>query len=106
MVRGRLMKINDRPVNLNDYPDPRAKQLVNREFNLSWTDTLQSDNEIVAGRWWREEIISSEHELSMEVEFAETLGLKMGDRLTFIQEEEISQRRLRVCARWIGIHST
>jgi len=57
--------------------------LVNREFNLSWTDTLQSDNEIVAGRWWREEIISSEHELSMEVEFAETLGLKMGDRLTF-----------------------
>ncbi len=83
MVRGRLMKINDRPVNLNDYPDPRAKQLANREFNLSWTDTLQSDNEIVAGRWWREEIISSEHELSMEVEFAETLGLKMGDRLTF-----------------------
>lgn len=83
MVRGRLMKINDRPVNLNDYPDPRAKQLVNREFNLSWTETLQSDNEIVAGHWWREEIISSERELSMEVEFAETLGLKMGDRLTF-----------------------
>lgn len=83
MVRGRLMKINDRQVNLNDYPDPRAHQLINREFNLSWTDTLQSDNEIVAGHWWREEIISSEHELSMEVGFAETLGLKIGDRLTF-----------------------
>ncbi len=83
MVRGRLMKINDRPVDLEDYPDPRAKQMINREFNLSWTDTLQEDNEIVAGHWWGEETISSEHELSMEVEFAETLGLKLGDRLVF-----------------------
>ncbi|SFU35144.1 putative ABC transport system permease protein [Nitrosomonas eutropha] len=83
MVRGRLLKINDRAVSLEDYPDPRAKQLINREFNLSWTDTLQADNEIVAGHWWREEAVSSEHELSMEEGFAETLGLKLGDRLSF-----------------------
>ncbi|WP_240141434.1 FtsX-like permease family protein [Nitrosomonas sp. HPC101] len=83
MVRGRLLKINDRAVNLEDYPDPRAKQLINREFNLSWMDTLQPDNEIVAGHWWRETVISSEHELSMEEGFAETLGLKLGDRLSF-----------------------
>ncbi len=83
MVRGRLMKINDRPVDLEDYPDPRAKQLINREFNLSWVDTLQQDNEIVAGHWWQADAISSARELSMEVEFAETLGLRLGDRLTF-----------------------
>ncbi len=83
MVRGRLLEINDRAVNLEDYPDPRAKQLINREFNLSWTDTLQPDNEIVAGHWWSEEVIPSEHELSMEEGFAETLGLKLGDRLSF-----------------------
>lgn len=82
MVRGRLLRINDRAINLEDYPDPRAKQLINREFNLSWTDRLQPDNEIVAGRWWRE-AIPSESELSMEEGFAETLGLKLGDRLSF-----------------------
>ncbi len=83
MVRGRLLKINNRPVNLDDFPDPRAKQLINREFNLSWADTLQPDNEIVAGQWWPEKSASSKHELSMEAGFAETLGLKIGDRLTF-----------------------
>ncbi|MCC6916735.1 FtsX-like permease family protein [Nitrosomonas sp.] len=83
MVRGRLLKINDRPVNLDDFPDPRAKQLINREFNLSWMDTLQPDNEIVAGRWWQGKTASSDHELSMEAGFAETLGLKMNDHLTF-----------------------
>ncbi len=83
MVRGRLLRINDREINLEDYPDPHAKQLLNREFNLSWTDTLQSDNEIVAGHWWREERDPSENELSMEEGFAETLGLKLGDRLSF-----------------------
>lgn len=83
MVRARLMKINDQAVSLDDYPDPRAKQMVNREFNLSWTDTLQQDNEIVAGHWWKMDVISSEPELSLEVEFAQTLGLKLGDRLTF-----------------------
>src|SRR5690606_1192582 len=83
MVRARLMKINGQDVSLDDYPDPRAKQMVNREFNLSWTDTLQQDNEIVAGHWWKADVISSEPELSMEVEFAKTLGLKLGDRLTF-----------------------
>lgn len=83
MVRGRLLQINDRAINLDEYPDPRAKQLINREFNLSWTDTLQSDNEIVAGHWWSEAADPSEHELSMEEGFAETLGLKLGDRLGF-----------------------
>lgn len=83
MVRGRLTKINDRPINLDDFPDPRAKQLINREFNLSWTDTLQPDNEIVAGQWWQEKPASLSPELSMEDGFAETIGLKLGDRLAF-----------------------
>lgn len=85
MVRARLLEVNDHPINLDDYSDPRAKQLINREFNLSWADTLQPDNEIVAGHWWRADADAdaTEHELSLEQGFAETVDLKLGDRLKF-----------------------
>ena len=35
MVRGRLIALNGKPVGPDDYEEPRAKRLVDREFNLS-----------------------------------------------------------------------
>lgn len=83
MVRGRLLTINDRPVRVDEYTDVRKKQLLNREFNLSWSEELQPDNEIVAGRWWPNEEDSLDYELSIEDEVAKTIGVKLGDQLTF-----------------------
>lgn len=83
MVRGRLVTINDYPVQVgDDAAEARKKQLLNREFNLSWINELRPDNEIVAGRWWQSGD-SLDNELSMEEEIAETIGVKLGDRLTF-----------------------
>ncbi|MEW5944032.1 MAG: FtsX-like permease family protein [Pseudomonadota bacterium] len=82
MVRGRLTAINGRPVSAADYPDERAKRLVEREFNLSWASRPQSDNRIVAGRWWT----TADHGkalLSVEQGIAQTLGLKIGDTLAY-----------------------
>ena len=83
MVRGRLVKINDQSVRVDEYTDLRKKQLLNREFNLSWSEEMQSDNVIVAGRWWQGEEDTPENELSLEDEVAKTIGVKLGDRLTF-----------------------
>ena len=58
MVRGRLVKINDRSVTPADYSDERARRLIDREFNLSWAHALRPDNRIVAGRWWRERTVA------------------------------------------------
>jgi putative ABC transport system permease protein len=41
MVRGRLLAINQKPVNPDHYTDDRAKRLIDREFNLSYADKLQ-----------------------------------------------------------------
>lgn len=82
MVRGRLVAINGRQMNVADYPDDRAKRLVEREFNLSWAARMQGDNQLIAGRWWR----VGEHDaeqLSVEEGIAKTLGLKLGDQLTY-----------------------
>src|SRR3970282_149736 len=52
MVRGRLVAINDQPVNGDSYPEPRARGLVEREFNLSYMEQMPEWNELVSGKWW------------------------------------------------------
>ncbi len=81
MVRGRLTAINGAPVILDNYTDQRARRLADREFNLSSADSLKPDNRIVAGRWWTAQARS---ELSVEQGIADTLGLKLGDDLSFL----------------------
>ncbi len=81
MIRGRLVRINDEPVDPDAYADPRAQRLAAREFNLSWSDRPQADNRIVAGRWW--DAPDDAPQLSVEEGLARTLGLKLGDRLGF-----------------------
>ncbi|HSS27715.1 MAG TPA: FtsX-like permease family protein, partial [Usitatibacter sp.] len=81
MVRGRLVQIDGREVSGKSFKGERAKRLAEREFNLSWADTLQSDNRIAAGKFW--EPGTGKPELSVEEGIAETLGIKVGDTLTW-----------------------
>jgi putative ABC transport system permease protein len=86
MVRGRLTGINERRVSEEDYADDRARRLVNREFNLSWAASLPKGNQVAAGRWWTRDgggAGAALDQLSVERGLAESLGLAMGDRLTF-----------------------
>lgn len=82
MVRGRLVAVNGRAVSAGDYPDERAKHLVEREFNLSWASRPQEGNRIVAGRWWRA-ADQGQAVISVEQGIAETLGFRLGDAITF-----------------------
>ncbi|WKB52276.1 ABC transporter permease [Eleftheria terrae] len=79
MIRGRLVAINGREVGAGDYAEARAKRLVDREFNLSHAAEMPAHNQLAAGRWVPDEADG----LSVEVGLAETLGLKLGDRLRF-----------------------
>ena len=79
MVRGRLVAVDGRPVGPADYDEPRAKRLVDREFNLSYGDALPAGNRIEQGRWLRPDA----HEVSIEAGLAEALRLAVGDVLTF-----------------------
>jgi putative ABC transport system permease protein len=82
MVRGRLVAVNNTPVRPSQYQDGRARRLVSREFNLSWSTQLQQDNRITAGRWW-DKTTPQKTEFSVEQGLAKTLGLKLGDRMRF-----------------------
>ena len=80
MVRGRLTAIADRPVDPATYEEDRARRLAEREFNLSASAAPPTDNEIVAGRWWRP---GETGQFSVEEGIANRLGIRLGDRLSF-----------------------
>ena len=79
MVRGRLVAINGREVRSDDFAGERARRLVEREFNLSYSDQLPAHNPLVAGRW----LAGEADGVSVEQGIADTLALKLGDRLRF-----------------------
>ena len=79
MIRGRLIEINGRSVGPESFKADRAQRLVDREFNLSYAADAPSHNRISAGRWFAD----GSEELSIEEGIAETLGIKLGDALTF-----------------------
>jgi putative ABC transport system permease protein len=79
MIRGRLVAVNGARVNAEGFGEDRAKRLVEREFNLSHAAEPPSHNPVVAGRWTADEADA----LSVEEGLAQTLGLKLGDVMSF-----------------------
>jgi putative ABC transport system permease protein len=89
MVRGRLTGLNGARVSPESYPDPRARRLAEREFNLSFAAELKPYNKLVAGRWWTD--TPNAAEFSVEQDIANTLGISLGDSLTYqIAEREVN----------------
>jgi putative ABC transport system permease protein len=84
MVRGRLLAINEHAISGDSYPDPRAKALVEREFNLSYMEQMPDWNTLVSGQWWASVSGGSRAgELSVEEGIAKTLDIHLGDMLTY-----------------------
>ena len=79
MVRGRLIEINQRAITPNTYQEENARRLVDREFNLSYTNELPTGNRIVSGKW----LEGSAPQVSLETGIAKTLKLKLGDEISF-----------------------
>ncbi|MFN0185842.1 MAG: ABC transporter permease [Aquabacterium sp.] len=79
MFRGRLVAINGQEVRPESFTDDRPRRLVEREFNLSHAARQPPHNLVSGGRWQPDEADA----VSVEEGLAQTLGVKLGDRLTF-----------------------
>ncbi|MDH5547378.1 MAG: FtsX-like permease family protein [Gammaproteobacteria bacterium] len=82
MIRGRLIRLNEKEISEKDYTNERAQRLVEREFNLSYSTAMSPDNILLEGSWWTESD-KGKPWVSMEEGIAKTLGVGMGDILTF-----------------------
>ncbi|MBI5618966.1 MAG: ABC transporter permease [Gammaproteobacteria bacterium] len=91
MIRGRLVAIDDRPVDPARYADARTRGLAEREFNLSVATELKPDNRIDAGAWWSAG--ADPAQFSIETDIARDLGIRLGDTLTYrIAEKTVTAR--------------
>lgn len=101
MIRGRIVAANgvdadawERDHQPVDAPGPRLQS----ERNLTWAADLPDDNQVVKGRWWSPD--EARALVSLEDEYAQSLGLDVGDRLRFdiagrfVEVEVASLRRL------------
>lgn len=59
--------------------EEESPRMANRQ--VTWTDRLPADNEVVAGRWWHED--QQAGYVSVERDYAERLGIRLGDDLVF-----------------------
>lgn len=85
MIRARYIAHNGKPVRGEDYEAQgrEARRRAEREFNLSMADGFGEDNKIVAGKAWPTGRRLAQPEISVEEEYAKTLGWKVGDRIAF-----------------------
>jgi putative ABC transport system permease protein len=72
IVRARLTELNGKEA------DPKMDNALNRELNLTWQADRPDHNPLISGNW-----PPKAGEVSMEVELADRLGMKLGDTLTF-----------------------
>ncbi|NRF70093.1 FtsX-like permease family protein [Aquincola sp. S2] len=79
MIRARLVAVNGQEVGPAQYTEDRARRLVEREFNVSHAAALPGHNSVSAGAWTADEAEG----LSVEEGLAQTLKIKLGDRLRF-----------------------
>ncbi|QSA97627.1 ABC transporter permease [Methylococcus sp. EFPC2] len=80
IVRGRLTAINGADAHGVARRDTPGEGAINRDLSLTWATELPPDNRITAGNWPG---ASAEPTVSVEAKLAESLNIRLGDRLTF-----------------------
>ena len=80
VVRGRLVAINQTPVQKRVSKDTQGDSATHRELGLTWTQDLPDDNKLVAGSWWS---VQQPGLVSVEQKLADSLNIMPGDYLTF-----------------------
>lgn len=82
VVMARLASIAGTPLRevLGTRGKGRSRWQLTREQRLTWSDELPGGNELVEGELWQDD---DSPEVSVEVEFAKSLGVGVGDTLGF-----------------------
>jgi len=84
IVNMRLSKINDRTryENLQDTTSDSPDWVFNREYRVTYRDTLIDSETLTAGTWHSEKSKDSVY-ISLDAGFARRMGVKVGDKVEF-----------------------
>ena len=97
IVPGRLTAINGQPVGEIVAEDSQGQRATQRDLNLTWAADLPEGNRLLAGQWWTVQPAGQAEHLpgvSVEQRLAESLGVTVGDTLTFNVGGTVRQTRV------------
>ena len=80
MLRGRLVKLNDKPVT-EIKAAPEAEWVLRGDRGLSFAEEVPAGSKVVAGQWWPN-AYQGEPLVSFEADLAKGLGVAVGDTVT------------------------
>ncbi|MBM3107026.1 ABC transporter permease [Pseudomonas sp. V1] len=85
VIPGRLTEINGQAVQQIVSKESTGDRAVQRDLSLTWAAELPQGNALSEGQWWQASpgADSDLPGVSVEAELAQSLKLKMGDKLTF-----------------------
>ena len=83
VVPGRLISINGEPVQAIVSKDSSGDKAIQRDLSLTWAANLPAGNQLTAGDWWTGQPTGDLPGVSVEAKVADSLKLKLGDRLMF-----------------------
>ncbi|MGL5048600.1 MAG: ABC transporter permease [Shewanella sp.] len=85
VIRGRLTHINAEVLISNEQSEAGeiGRVGISRELNLTWRNTLPANNELLAGHFNQ-----AIDEVSVESGVAERLGIGLGDKLTYVIDNQ------------------
>jgi putative ABC transport system permease protein len=82
MVRARMTAINSESGAMLKARGQVARGYIDREQNLTWSENLMPDNQLIEGKWWTAAEFGKPL-VSISSEYADALHLRVGDKLTF-----------------------
>jgi putative ABC transport system permease protein len=89
MMRARVVSVEGRQVNLPDVEAVRKHDGLGREFGLTYRDSLQENEQLVAGRFWSAPLTTAaladgaDTEVSVEEQMHDETRVDVGDLMRF-----------------------
>ena len=82
-IRARIAFVNGEPFDFGNRETRQQQGQIGREFAVTYRSNLDSNEEVIAGNWWKNGEYSDVPEVSIEQDIAARLKVKVGDSLTF-----------------------
>lgn len=82
VLRARVVGVEGREVNLENYEDVRGRGSLAREYTITYRSRLAANETVIDGRFW-DERPSPEAEVSIEMFIREVFKINIGDTIRF-----------------------
>jgi putative ABC transport system permease protein len=83
VLRARVTAVRGSEVNLESYEQVRGRGSLSREYTITYRPQLNTNEELLQGKWWDATPSTGEAEVSIEERLQERFRINIGDQMQF-----------------------